>query len=414
MRARQGMRAYVHVPRTPFSIAAGLPDLNGREVVLVRRSSVVASRCWVVDPPLCTTFRRAAQDPDGRELLPGHQHQLPALPEAWMTARAPTWSGEDLAFLREHYGTLPTAAIAAQLGRGLAATRSKVEDLHLRCRTVWTPELDEIVTLMFPDTSAPEIGALVGATEAAVRERGVRLGLRKQEGFAAEHSRRTTRARSPFTPEISEVIALMYPDSLAQDLADFIGMTLRAVLAFAKRRGIRKDQAWLRQTARERSSRPDHPMRRHQFQKGIVPPNKGVKGWDSGGRSHETRFKKGQVCTTKLPIGTVRVNSDGYLDRKVAETGYPPKDWKAVHRLVWIEANGPIPKGHVVRFKDGMRTTDVDKITPEILECITLRENALRNAWHANLPPELRKLVGTRIALTRAINKRQRETEETT
>jgi HNH endonuclease len=413
MRARQGMRAYVHVPRTPFSIAAGLPDLNGREVVLVRRSSVVASRCWVVDPPLCTTFRRAAQDPDGRELLPGHQHQLPALPEAWMTARAPTWSGEDLAFLREHYGTLPTAAIAERLGRGLAATRSKVEDLHLRCRTVWTPELDEILAELFPDTAATALAEVLGATAAAIRQRAMTLGIKKAPDFAAECARSGGLARSPFTPEISEVIELLYPDTLTQDIADLIGMSLERVHAYANHKGWKKTKQFMRDTARERTG-PDHPMRRHQFPKGHVPANKGVKGISYPGME-ATQFKKGQMPYTWQPIGTLRINADGYLDRKVSDTrarGFSRRDWVPVHRLVWIEANGPVPEGHIVRFKDGMRTTDVEKITPDILECITRAEHGMRNVWHANLPPDLRKVVGARIALNRMINKRQRQLAE--
>ncbi len=58
----------------------------------------------------------------------------------------------------------------------------------------------------------------------------------------------------------------------------------------------------------------------------------------------ETMFKKGQVGTRFMPIGSERINADGYLDRKVSATGYPPRDWVAVHRLLWIEHHGPIPK----------------------------------------------------------------------
>jgi hypothetical protein len=413
MKPCQGMRIYVHVPRTPVTIAAGLLDLNGREVVLVRRSSLMESKCWVVDPPLCTTFRAGAQGPNGRELLAGHQHQLPALPEAWMTRRAPTWSGEDLAFLREHYGTLPTAAIAERLGRGLAATRSKVEDLHLRSRTVWTPELDEFLTLLFPDTAATALAEVLGATAAAVRQRAMTLGVKKDPGFAAENSRASTLARSPFTSEISEVIELLYPDTLTQDIADFIGMSLERVHAYANHKGWKKTKEFMRDTARERTG-ADHPMRRFQFPKGHVPANKGRKGISYPGME-ATQFKKGHMPQTWQPIGTLRINGDGYLDRKVSDTraaGFSRRDWVAVHRLVWIEANGPVPEGHIVCFKKGMHTTDVKKITPDVLECITRAEHGMRNVWHANLPPDLRKVMGARIALNRMINKRQRSLAE--
>jgi hypothetical protein len=415
MKARQGMRLYFRVPRTPFTIAAGLMVLNGHEVTLVRRSSLLASKCWVVDPPLVTTFSKGAQAPDGRELPAGHQHQLPAVPEAWLTARAPAWEPDALAFLRESYGTMPTAAIAARLGRGLAATRSKVEDLHLRCRTVWTAELDEILAELFPDTAATALAEVLGATAAAIQQRAMVLGVTKDPAFVSENSRATTLARSKFTPEISEVIELLYPDTLTQDIADFIGMPLERVHAYANHQGWKKTKQFMRDTARDRTG-PDHPMRRHQFPKGHVPANKGVKGYDSGGRSHETRFKKGtrngHAAKNWMPIGSYRINDDGYLERKVSDTGYPPRDWQSAHRLVWIAANGPIPAGHVVRFKDGRHTTEVEKITIDALECITLAENMRRNSFCNNYPPEMVKLIQTRGHMNRMINKRQRALAE--
>lgn len=414
--ARQGARLFVHVPRSRATVAAGLLDLNGRQVLLVRRSTFDHEPCWVVDPPLVTTLRQDAQAEDGRELRAGHQVQLPGLPEAWMTARAPTWAPEDLQFLREHYGQWTTAAIAEHLGRGLAATRSKVEDLHLRCRTVWTAELDEIVTLMFPDSSAGVVAELVGASAAAVRQRAMQLGVRKVPGFAAAHARATTLARSAFTPEISEIVELLYPDTVTQEIADLVAMPLDRVLAYANHKGWKKTPEFVRETARSRSARPDHPMRQFQFPKGHVPANKGVKGISYPGMQ-ATQFKKGErsgaANNNWKPVGSYSVNGDGYLVKKVQEGGYVHDVWRPVHRMVWEAAHGPVPAGHVVRFKDGMKTTDPEKITVDVLVCITLAENGRRNVWHRDMPPELRKLVGTRIALSRMVNKRQKELEPT-
>jgi hypothetical protein len=327
------------------------------------------------------------------------------------------WAEWELQFLRDEYGVSLVSDIARALGRGIDSVRATVLALGLKCRTRWTPELDEVLTLLFPDTSAPEIGALIGATAAAVRMRGHHLGLHKREGFAAESSRRMTLARSPFTPEIAEVIQLLYPDTVTQDVADFIGMPLARVHAYAAKKGWSKTPEFVRETSRQHSARPDHPMRRYQFPKGHVPANKGIKGYDSGGRSHETRFKKGSrngnAANHWKPIGSYRINADGYLDRKVADTGYPPRDWQAVHRLVWIEANGPVPEGHVIRFKPGRRSTDVEKITTDAVECITQAENGRRNSFRNNYPPEVVKLIQTRAHIQRMINKRDRaRTEE--
>ncbi len=50
-----------------------------------------------------------------------------------------------------------------------------------------------------------------------------------------------------------------------------------------------------------------------------------------------------------MPLGTEKVQNDGYIRVKVAE----PSVWVFKHRLLWEEANGPIPEGHMVTFIDG-------------------------------------------------------------
>jgi hypothetical protein len=321
------------------------------------------------------------------------------------------WAPHEVAFLREWYGVLLVADIARLLRRGIDAVRAKVLQEGLSCRARWTPELNEFVPLLYPDTSAEAIAQVLGVTVRALYTHCKKLGIRKDPAFAAETARRTTLARSPFTPEIVATITRLYATTLTEDLAHIVGIPTARIHAYAKRYGLKKTPDFVREAARARTG-PDHPMRQHQFAKGHVPGNKGVKGWQAGGRSPQTQFKKGTLPHTWKPIGSYRVNADGYLDRKVTDTGYPPRDWVAVHRLVWIEAHGEIPDGHIVRFRDGMKTTDPQLLTVERLECISRKEHARRNAWHANWPPELKELKGAQIALTRAINRKQRQLEK--
>jgi len=83
-----------------------------------------------------------------------------------------------------------------------------------------------------------------------------------------------------------------------------------------------------------------------RFKSGHVPANKGKKGM---GGWEPTQFKKGNRPWNYKPVGTERVNGDGYVDIKVAD----PNKWKGKHILLWEAANGPVPKGHVVIFADG-------------------------------------------------------------
>ncbi|MCU5282291.1 HNH endonuclease signature motif containing protein [Bacillus thuringiensis] len=86
-----------------------------------------------------------------------------------------------------------------------------------------------------------------------------------------------------------------------------------------------------------------------RFTKGQDSWNKGAKGIRAGGI--QTQFKKGQKPHNYKPVGSERVNGDGYVDVKIAD----PNKWRAKHRLLWEEENGPIPKGYVIIFGDGNR-----------------------------------------------------------
>jgi hypothetical protein len=88
---------------------------------------------------------------------------------------------------------------------------------------------------------------------------------------------------------------------------------------------------------------------------GQVPHNKGKKGSCSSG-SEKGWFKPGQKPVNTLPLGSERINVDGYVEVKYSEKSGPPKNrWKGKHVLMWEKANGPVPKGHAVIFADGNR-----------------------------------------------------------
>jgi len=57
----------------------------------------------------------------------------------------------------------------------------------------------------------------------------------------------------------------------------------------------------------------------------------------------------------RRPLGYEIINNEGYIIRKVSNTGVFKKDWQLAHRYVWQEAGREIPPGHVVVFKDGNR-----------------------------------------------------------
>ena len=80
-----------------------------------------------------------------------------------------------------------------------------------------------------------------------------------------------------------------------------------------------------------------------------------------------------------MPVGTERVNIEGYLEIKTAD----PSQWKLKQRHVWQLNNGPIPNGYNIRFKDGDKLNcDIDNLLM-VSDC----ENIILNHLDFNNSP---------------------------
>ena len=139
-------------------------------------------------------------------------------------------------------------------------------------------------------------------------------------------------------------------NELAKDLNRTVSSVDGALIRF----GIRKDSSG-------------------RFTKGHVPFNKGAK-YDAGGRSHRTRFKPGgEPPNTRKDFDiSVRKDKSGvsYKHIRIAKA-----KWIPLHRYVWSLQRGDIPRGMIIRFKDGdTLNCDIDN-----LEMITRREHLMRN-----------------------------------
>lgn len=215
-----------------------------------------------------------------------------------------------------------------------------------------------------------------------------------------------------FTEVERELVRRHYADSLTADLSTATGLSAGQIHRLAHSLGVSKSRELVADMARQ-ALEGDHPWRQHRFAPGHTPANKGKTmpdGW-APGRMRETQFKPGVRPHTWMPVGSYRVNPDGALERKVNDLPGPYHvRWHPVSRLVWEEAHGPVPAGHIVVFKPGRRTTVLAEITLDAVECISKRENALRNSIH-NLPAPLKEIAQLRRRITRQINKRARAQE---
>ena len=191
----------------------------------------------------------------------------------------------------------------------------------------------------------------------------------------------------------------MYPNLDTSEIAEAMGRTTGSVLGKAYALGLRKSLEWMASMASGRGVST-------RFQKGQQAWNKGLKGIHLGGQA--SQFKPGNRSGSALrrykPIGFERLCKDGYLERKINDDRPSYKRWRAVHLLIWEEANGPLPSGHAVSFRDGNK----QNLALENLQLVTRAELMARNTYH-QYGPEISKLVQLRGALSRQINKRERK-----
>lgn len=212
-----------------------------------------------------------------------------------------------------------------------------------------------------------------------------------------------------------------YPKDAAQDLARSLGRSEHAVYMRANLLGLRKDAEWMADRTRRQWAAGQHEnSRRAHFKPGQEAWNKGrpAAEWIRNVEPcRATQFKPGRPASEARnyrPIGSLRVSGCGLLERKVTDDPslYPARRWVAVQRLVWEAANGPIPAGHLVRFREGRATTNEHEITLDRLELVSRSENMRRNSRHTRYPPEVNQLIQLVGALNRKINNRSRGHEE--
>lgn len=299
-----------------------------------------------------------------------------------------------------HTSAARSGAVTPLIGRASRLRPGDVDRSTLRSTRATTPGARTSSTATATPTTRTTSSVLVPSADSCPRE-GSMSG------------------RKPWTPNDEALLRDLYPDHTASSLAVLLQRPEGAIYRKANALGLAKSAAFLESatSGRIRRGRTDPRMVASQIKPGATPWNKGIKG--STGlhdNCRRTQFKKGRPAAEArnyVPIGSHRISKDGYLEQKVTDDPgiYPARRWIAVHRLVWERENGPIPQGRIVVYRPGMKTTVLEEITVDRLDCITRAENAQRNHPRSK-SPELAKLVQLKGAITRQVNRIAREAKE--
>lgn len=165
----------------------------------------------------------------------------------------------------------------------------------------------------------------------------------------------------PWTIREENFLRDTYETMTAAEIAKAIGRTKSSVKNHARNIGLKlPDDERNRRAANSR------------FPKGHSPFNKGKRG-----------LMKPNVCSFKKGHKPKNTKHDGAISIR-QKKGDPPykfirlaeSKWVLLHRHLWEQANGPIPKGHVLRFING-NTMDCELSN---LMLVPMSENMRLNA----------------------------------
>jgi len=207
--------------------------------------------------------------------------------------------------------------------------------------------------------------------------------------------------RVPWTPEEEAYLRQHYADTKTQLIADHLGRSLGKVYAKADCMDLNKSAAFLASEASGRMKRPLHGGKAFWFKPGHTSHNKGIKGYCAPG-SEKGWFSKDHRPANYKEVGSLRINSEGYVDIKLADG---KNQWFLLARYNWF-----LDTGHWTKSNEVFWYRDLDKENCAVgnLELITRREHMQRTSLH-NLPPEMVQTILLRGRLNRVINRITKE-----
>ncbi len=197
-----------------------------------------------------------------------------------------------------------------------------------------------------------------------------------------------------WTEEQDQYLREHYPDELTTKVCEALGMGKQQVYRRAQILDIRKSLKFNEAYNFKEAT---------QFVTGKAPWNKGL-SYQAMGNSPHYQFKPGRRSHNHKPIGYVRLTKDGYEEVKVRDTGTTRNDYVRRQRIIWEEANGPIPDGNVIVFISGDKTD----FRIENLEMLTRQELVQKNSIN-RFSPELREMIHLVAKVKRRIKKNEEQ-----
>ena len=205
-----------------------------------------------------------------------------------------------------------------------------------------------------------------------------------------------------YTTNLIDEVIRRYPNEDTKVIAADLNTTVEIVYRIVSRFNVKKTKEYLDNWKLSGRGRMIEAGKAHRFTKGHVSWNKDKSPKDyitpeNYAKMESTQFKKGGLPPNTKHDGAITLRHDkskkNYYYIRLSKA-----KWMPLHVKIYQDAYGPIPKNHIIVFKD----RNTLNVTLENLECISRKENMLRNTLH-RLAPEIKQTIRVLTKLKKTI-----------
>ena len=207
----------------------------------------------------------------------------------------------------------------------------------------------------------------------------------------------------------SEIIR-RYPNECTKDLAADLGITVSKVYNIADKFRVKKSKEYLNNWALSGRGKMIERGKKFRFKKGHESWNKGKSAVEylrpeEYAKMQKTQFKPGDQPHNTKHDGAITLRNDKsgtkYLYIRISKG-----NWIPYHVKIYQDAYGPIPKNHIIVFKDFNSLN----VKLDNLLCISRAENMKRNSLH-RLDPEIKQTIKVLTKLKKTIKNGKKQNQ---
>jgi len=205
-----------------------------------------------------------------------------------------------------------------------------------------------------------------------------------------------------YSINLIEEVVRRYPTEDTKLIASDLNITVDSIYKIVARHNVKKCKEYLDNCKLSGRGRMIEAGKASRFKKGHLSWNKDKSPKDympaeSYDKLKLTQFKKGSSPPNTKHDGAISLRKDksgvSYYFIRIAKA-----KWMALHVKIYQDAYGPIPKNHIIVFKD----RNPLNVVLDNLECITREQNMHRNSFH-RLTPEIKQTIKVLTKLKKTI-----------